>query len=1161
MKKLLKQECHSIGIPKFNLKVKLTTFLFLVVLMQSQANSYSQNTKISLNLNDVTIQSVLDEIESKTKFKFFVDTDIIDLAKKVSVTEKEKRISNVLEKLFEGTNIVFKVVGKQIVLKPDPSKIITPQIPNNSKSEIELPQKTISGTVTDEENIPLSGASIVIKGSTTGVAADFDGNFSIQASMGDILDVSYIGYNSKEVKVTNQTELTIVLTASNELDEVVVVGYGSKKRTDITGSIASVSVEKEIGKRPVANINQMLQGNVANFNVSVGSNGGEPGAAVNLNIRGSGTLTGNGGQPYVLLDGLPIDVSDMNAINPYDVEDVTVLKDAAAAAIYGSRGAFGVILITTKKGKKGKVQVEYSNNVATSKPTNLPKIANSIEWAKAYNDGASNDGSAPVFTEDELQDILDYRAGVLTVDTAPAVGSDSWRTYHDGFADYNWYDVIFKDSAPRQQHRLSISGGGEKSKFYVSGNYFEQLGNMNFANEQYGRYNFTFNFETEATDWLKFDISTKYSLEEQRLPSGGFAGFNKDVLYHQIARMWPMMPLYYPDDPDRILNLDILRIRDSGHDIDITGNTILQGGVEIEPIENWITRVRYNYSVRNFKNERLELRNFIVQPSGRQQNIGHSLDEISRFFSERKTQVLNATSNYKLAVENHNIDVLVGAESRLTENIGLFGRGSQLITTNVPTLSTVVGDEVASDNLSHFATRGFFTSISYNYDEKYFVEGKIRIDESSYFSEGKRKGAFPGISAGYIISNEDFWSPLKNTVNYLKLRGSWGQLGNHDPDLANRFVELMGTGLSSYLINGVRPNIVTAPGLISPDLTWETVTSYNFGFDAALFNNKLNLSLEGFNRTTSDMIGPALALPTALGTAAPVENNAELETKGWEFSAKYQDNVGDFTYGIGVNIGDNQSKVTKYTNPTGILSTWYEGRKLGEIWGFETVGIFQSQEEADNAPDQSRYWSSWGAGDIQYADLDGNGAIEPGANTLEDHGDLKIIGNSTPRYNYGVNLSAGYKGFDLSVLIQGVAKRDIMFSNNTNLFWGYRGSFWQNSITKASLDYWTPENTDAYFPKPYINSQHSKNTRAQTRYLQDASYTRIKNIQLSYSFPSSITSKMGLSKFQLFFSGDNLVTWTKLNENFDPEATAGGFGGGKVYPLQKVLSLGVNIGI
>lgn len=1025
-------------------------------------------------------------------------------------------------------------------------------------------EREITGKVTDQSTGEgLAGVSVIVKGTTKGTVTDLDGIFSLSVDENNpgVLVFSFIGFDTKEVEIGNQSSINVTLSeSSTDLDEVIVVGYGVKKKSNLTGAVDDLNFAEEIGERPVASVTNMLQGTLPNLNVAPTSAGGEPGASNNLNIRGTGTLTGNGGSPFILLDGLPITVSQMNAINPNDVESISVLKDAASAAIYGARGAYGVILITTKKGVADQgVKVDYSVNLAYAAPTVIPQMTNSLDFANAYNTAAVNAGNQPIFDDNELQDIRDYQAGLISTDTEPNLNGNGWRYWVDGYANYDWYDVMFRDNAPRQQHRLSVSGGAGKNTYYISGNFFEQQGNLRYANDQYDRLNFTVNMKNQATDWLSFDISAKYARENQTLPSGGFGGFGTNIMYHQISRMWPVNPLYNPDG--EIMNFDVRRIQSSGETDRITDNTILQAGTDIKILEGLNTRVSYSWNLTSSNEERVWLRNLIPLPDGNFQNVGYNPDAISREFGSNTNQLFNIVNTYNKSFGDHNLDALLGYEQRVVKSTSIRGNRSEFITPTLPTASTAVGEERVFDALSQWSTQGVFARLGYNYKEKYLVEFNARYDGSSFFRKGNQWGFFPSVSAGYNVSREDFWAPLENVVTNFKVRGSWGQLGNHDASLANLYQEFMPSGTTTWLLNGSRPVIIGAPGLVSPNLTWETVTSTNIGFDAAFVDNRLEFTFDWFDRTTSDMIGPAEALPELLGAAAPRENNATLQTRGWEAVVRWRGNIGDVGYSISANLSDNKTTVIDYNNPTNILSTFREGQVLGEIWGMETVGFFQSDAEAEAAADQSFFFPSWGAGDIQYRDLNGDGVIDYGENTTDNPGDRRVIGNSTPRYAFGTTLNLDWKGFNLLVLVQGVAQRDFMFDNSTNLFWGFRGNQWQNSVHQPHLDFWTPENPDAYFPKPYMTGQHVKNTREQTRYLQDASYVRLKNVQLSYAIPPVVLDKIGVRNVSVFFSGENLLTFTNMFENFDPEALGGGFGPGKTYPLQRVLSVGLNVGL
>lgn len=1031
-------------------------------------------------------------------------------------------------------------------------------------SESSNEERQITGRVTDKATGDgLIGVTIQVKGANTGSITDVDGAYSI--SVDDtgpvVLVYTYIGYETIEVMVGDQSTIDVTMSESTTiLNEVVVVGYGTKKKSNLTGAVDNLNFSKDVGERPLASITNMLQGALPNLNVSPTNAGGEPGAANNLNIRGTGTLTGNGGSPLILLDGLPITNQQMNSINPNDVESISILKDAASAAIYGARGAYGVILITTKTGVADRgVHIDYSSNFAFAAPTVLPDVANSMDFANAYNTAAINAGRQPLFDEQELEDIRGYQNGQIPTDTEPNQAGNAFRYWVDGYANYNWYEVLFKDNAPRQQHRLSVNGGTDKSTYYLSGNFFEQQGNLRYGNDTYDRFNFTANMKNQANDWLSFDISAKYARENQVLPTGGFGNFSTDIMYHQISRMWPVNPLYGPDG--EIVNFDVRRIMGSGDTERYIDNTILQFGTDIKILPGLKTRFSYNWNLASTDEERLRFRNLIALPDGNFQNVGYNPDQISRFFSKRTNQLANVVTTYDKAFGSHNINALVGYEQRVVNSSFIRGERSEFITTTIPTANTAVGEERVFDGLDQWSTQGLFTRLGYNYQEKYLIEFNARYDGSSFFREGNRWGFFPSVSAGYNMSREPFWDPLKNTISMFKIRGSWGQLGNHDASLANLYQEFLPSGTTTWLLNGGRPVVIRAPGLVSPNLTWETVTTTNIGFDAALLDNRLEFSFDWFDRTTSDMIGPAEALPAALGAAAPRENNAELSTRGWEAVVRWRGAIGELGYSISANLSDNKTTVQRYNNPTNILSTFREGQELGEIWGMETVGYFESDADVEAAADQSFFFSRWGPGDIQYSDLNGDNVIDYGENTADKPGDRRIIGNSTPRLSFGTALNLDFKGVGLMVLVQGVGRRDFMFAPSTNLFWGFRGNQWQSSVHEVHLDYWTEDNQDAYFPKPYLTGEHIKNTRQQTRYLQSAAYVRLKNLQLSYTLPKAVSEKIRLRNAQIFFSGENLLTFTSLFENFDPEGLGGGWGAGKTYPLQRVLSVGFNIGL
>ncbi|GGW45888.1 TonB-dependent receptor [Arenibacter certesii] len=1156
MKKLLKQECHPIGIPKFNLKVKLTTFLFLLVLMQGQANSYSQNTKISLSLNDVTIQSVLDEIESKTEFKFFVDTDIIDLSKKVSVTEKEKRISNVLEKLFKDTNIVFKVVGKQIVLKPDPSKRNTPQIPNNSKTEIELPQKTISGTVTDEENIPLSGASIVIKGSTTGVAADFDGNFNIQASMGDILVVSYIGYNLKEITVTDQTEFTVVLTASNELEEVVVVGYGTTKRVNLSGAVGGVD-SKILENRPVSNVAAALQGSIGNLNISPGS--GRATDAPSINVRGFGTLSG-GGNPLILVDNVAISEQEVSWLNPNDIESVTVLKDAASSAIYGARAAFGVILITTKSAKSGTIKkptisVNAFNTVRSIR--RLPKLETDPFVVMSYK----NIMARPwynLYNTDELN----YAQLRSDDPSVPAVilnpqDPEYWSYY--GTTD--WMSEAYKKASFSQTANISISGSSDNVRYYLSGQFFNQEGAFRYGADVLTRSNFRAKLDIDLTSWLEVNSNISYLNSRYEQPVDGTWDY-----FHGINRIPTLSVIKNPDDSWTYDGAWAFgRLMEGGRSKEVRNFLQLTTGLKAKLLKDELT-FNVDFSTKSGNNYTKGYRVPVEYKEGpnitKELNNGNS--SVNEYDSRDNYFVFNAYTNYNKTFDEHDLRAMVG----VSREFNRFGSNSMnrsgLLNNNIPSIGLATDDPTVGTSTREWAINSLFYRLNYTLKSKYILEFNAREDFSSRFAVGNRRAFTPSASGAWIVSNESFFQDALPWIDHFKLRGSYGTLGNQNVGEYS-YIPSMGSGKTGPILDGTQPVYVSAPGLVDANITWEEVTTANYGIDVYFLKSNLNASFDFYKRETIGMLTKGQSLPAVLGAGVPLQNAADLETKGFEFGLNYKDFVSisgkPFNYSAKFILSDNKTFITKFENPTGTLDDYYVGKELGEIWGLTNApSFFQSQDEIDNHADQTPVTSYPGTrpiepGDLKFEDLNGDGIVNWGDWTLDDHGDYKVIGNSSNRYSYSLDLSGDWKGFDFRMYMQGIGKKDFYPGPGQHYFWGVYAQPWSN-IYAAHLDNWTPENRDAYFPR--LKSYTAESGRDlginQTKYMQNAAYLRMKNITVGYSLPNDVTNKFGIERLRFYLSGEDLFEFTKLVKRLDPEALDG-----RSYPFQRTYSMGINI--
>ncbi|WP_417363501.1 SusC/RagA family TonB-linked outer membrane protein [Galbibacter sp.] len=1011
---------------------------------------------------------------------------------------------------------------------------------------------TVKGQVMDTEmDSPIPGVNVLEKNTTNGTMTDFDGEFSITVKRGTTVTFSYIGYQTQEVLIKDDAPLSIGLTMSAEnLDEVVLVGYGVQKKENLTGAVSTISAEK-IENRPVTDVMQAIQGAAPGLQLTVGNSGGEPGASMNISIRGAGNLQGTGA-PLVIVDDIPLNnPSDMNDINPNDIESISVLKDAASSAIYGSRAAFGVILIKTKSGTATDGhKFNYSNNFSYSSPLNLPEMMNSLEFAEYFNLAATNGGRSVLFTEDVIGRIKAYMNDpVNTPVTVPTEDGTRWQQYSGSNANTDWFDVMYKDIVLRKQHNLSFSGKQKDVSYHVAAGLLDAPGVMSYGDDSYKRYNLNAKFTAKMTDWFRFNVNMRMARIDQERPS-----YDPGLYLHNIARRWPTNGVVMPNGSFSD-GSEIPFIVDGGRRNSESYNSNLSLNLIFEPIKD--LKLTTSLLYRNYHTEiqSHSAKVSVTEPDGAERLIRQN-NSINNYASKNTYISPNLVVSYKKSINNaHNFDGLIGFQQEETKYNSLSGSKDDLITESVPSIRTAVGEDYVDATLGSYVTRGYFGRIGYNYKEKYLLEVNGRYDASSRFAEDMRWDFFPSISVGYNVAKEGFWNI--DAISTFKLRYSTGSIGNQN--VANYlYIGRMPIRTNLWwLTDSGRPNYTLTPGLISPDITWETVSTDNYGLDISALNQRLDLTFELFKRTTENMFGPAERYPALLGTGAPQSNNASLETKGFELSANWRDNIGDFGYNIGFIVSDAVTKVTEYSNPNNLLNTYRVGEELGEIWGFETVGLYQSQAEIDNGPDQSAIWGGdWQPGDVQYVDQNGDNIIDYGDSTLDNPGDRVIIGNSTPRYTYSINGGMNYKGIDFSMFWQGVGKRDLWTGGAYT--YGAVGNQWQSAGLKSHLDHWTEDNPNGFYPRPTFNNAE-RNQQTQTRYLQDASYLRLKNVTLGYSFSDQILERLRMERIRVYVSAENLLTITNISDVFDPEATGGRWGNGKIYPLQKSIAIGLNV--
>jgi TonB-linked SusC/RagA family outer membrane protein len=1067
----------------------------------------------------------------------------------------------------------------------------SPAADNNEAEEVmQVEQKRVSGTVTDEKGEAVIGANVLEKGTFNGVITDLNGKFSLSVAENATLQVSFLGYSTLDIPVKDNSVFDIRLQEDAKLiDEVVVVGYGVQKKVNLTGAVDQVK-GAALENRPITSVGQALQGVVANLNISssTASNengGGAPGAKMSFNIRGITGLNGDNASasasPLIVIDG--IQGGDINSVNPSDIESISVLKDAASAAIYGSSAPHGVVLITTKQGRKDrKPTVTYSNNFGWASVINLPKMMNSVDWAEMTNEAMINSIGTPFLDDAAMQRVRDYAAGKIseTAIIVPEGHPDAgrWSAYDPYFGNDNidWLDMYYKDLSFSQQHNAGISGGTESSTYYVGLGYNHRGGMYNFGDDSFKRYSFRGNLSTSLTKWLTANFRSAFSRGFTDTPSSEHA--SSGGIMHDIARLWPVIPYKNPDGT--VNSNNYIEIYENGGRINNTDDrTVLTGEFVINPIKGWNTTLNYTFNHNNVLYERNYLTTLALDAYGNTipgQNREPNYDILERESGNYTRHTVNAFSSYELELGDHYFKGMLGYTQESLTNRWFAARSNtgHLYISSVPTFKTVYGDTQSVDeSRSTVSTEGVFGRINYGYKEKYLLELNARYDGSSRFLQEVRWKVYPGVSGAWLISKENFWEQAADYVGLLKLRLSYGSLGdlsflNSDnfsyPLYYYPFYPSMGTTGptgSTWLFGNARDSYLTSPAIINPALTWVTSTTFDVGADLSTFNNRFTVMFDWFRRNSNNIVGPSEQLPAVLGSAAPKANNASLETNGFEVVLGWRDQISDFSYGVKASLADSKTVVKAYPNDNKAIDRWYDGAVVGDIWGFETEGFFTA-ETAQAAMDnhtQDAIHTIWSAGDIKYKELDGKEGITTGSSTVDDPGDRRIIGNNMPRYTYGITLDAAWKGFDVSAFFQGIGKRDAWISSN--YLWGISDHVWAHSLFDIHSDRWTEDNPNGYFPKYYFNNwtgndQHTKNQRVQTKYLQDASYLRFKNLQVGYTFPQQWLDKVNIDKLRIYVSGENLATFTKMVKTIDPEFAVSS---GKIYPLQRTWSVGLNL--
>jgi len=1010
--------------------------------------------------------------------------------------------------------------------------------------QVAIAQKTISGKVTDSKSQPLLGATVAIQNSTTGTVTDLDGAYSLNAKEGDVIEISFVGYVTSIVNIEKSIIYDVILEEdATLLNEVAVIGYGEQKKVNLTGSVQTVRFSDAVNQ-PVTSSAQLMYGKFSGVQLTQSS--GLPGNDnSSIVIRGIGTF-GNS-TPLVVIDNIQYSgLTEFNNLSPTDIESITVLKDASASAIYGARGANGVILVTTKKGKKGKVSLDYNNYFGFQRVTVVPEYLNGLDYALLFNEKLRNQTPNNPVERYRPSDIEAIRTG-----SAP-----------DRFANTNWADEVLRD-APIQQHYLSFSGGSESTSFRVSTGYLSQdaIVKGKFENK---RYSLGFNINSKANNWLAFDLTSNTFWARFTGPTGGPNAITGETgIINQFQRSQPTVPAYYPNGNFGFADGAYLYPTQSSIRIN---NPLWRGQFGDYENDNINTSNRFAVTATFLKDFSFEVSGSANINTNNTSNFSPTrldLDWENRVIVK---DPLNSLSNnysifYRLQNENilryqkqlgrHRVSVLAGYSSIYDRNDGFSGSLQGFPSDALQEFSAggVVNPAVSGGG-DEVSLQSSFGRVNYNFNEKYLLEANIRRDGSSRFGADNRYGTFPSFSAGWNVDRENFMQNIK-IISSLKLRGSWGLSGN---DRITNYLysqNLSSTNIDYTVGNDLVSGGVALTVLSNPDVKWEETEQFDLGIDLGLFNNQLSITADYFRRNSSDILYANFPLPSTIGVSAlAARNAASMINEGVEANAGYQTNFGNLRMMLSGNVtwmADNEvtnlgPNATETIGGTTIIRI---GQPLNAYYGYQKIGIFQTEEEVAAAPKQ--FGSNiTKPGDIRYADISGPDKVPDGK---IDANDRVVIGNPYPRWIYGFSVGFEFKGFDLNATLQGVSKLDRILNSNGQL--PLEGD--RNNGLAYWINRWTPENPSTTLPRVGgIN-----NAQFSDFYVEDVSYLRLRNIELGYNLPINISERVGIQRLRIFVSGQNLLTFTKF-ENFDPERASGG-ATDQLTPLFKVFTTGINL--
>lgn len=1059
----------------------------------------------------------------------------------------------------------------------------------------------VRGKVVDEQNQPLIGVTVTQKGAGKGTTTNADGLYRLNVSSDARLTFTFVGFHTVEEKVNGRSVIDVVLREDNQLlGEVVVIGYGTQKKVNLTGAVSTIS-SNDLEDRLSHSVANMLQGAVPGLNVTTSK--GKPGSSGALNIRGVNSI--NSADPLVVIDGITGTAADLARLNPSDIKTISIIKDASAAAIYGARAAFGVVLVSTKSGSDSqKTSVRYSGRFGWDEPTTSTDFDSRGYYSVLHVNTfwqADNGKNYIRYTDKDMEELWARVNDTTEQPGRPWVveeirdGKKQWVYYGNN----DWWHLLFRDKRPVQQHNVSISGGTEAVSYFISGNYNRQEGMQRTYPDIFDRYTLRSKVGIKINKWL--DLENNTSFYKSSYSSIG-DGDIEDLIAYSARHALAVYPLKNPDGSwlygtpyqsykvgngrHIMLNENTHRLLEKGLNLTSTTRLVFH---PIEPLS--VTAdftYRFNQSQKKARSSEMWFRQ---RPGDKLEsyNTGAGQNNLTETISNSDFYATNVFVNYDQKFnEVHSISAVVGMNSEYYYRKNISAWGNDLTSIDLDDLDLVgmnedgITETGVGGGQVDYALLGFFGRINYSYMDRYLIEISSRYDGTSRFKEGQRWGFFPSASVGWRISEEPFFRPLKSWVDNLKLRLSFGSLGNQSVSSYYPYLRLVKMGtLGEYTFGegGLKAKYSKLTDPLAPDLTWETVQQWNLGFNLAMLNNRLNIDADIYLRNTLNMLTEGVALPSVYGAKSPETNAADMQTKGYEISIDWRDQLvladKPFRYSLGFSLSDYRSYITKYDNPNKTFAKkYYEGMRLGEIWGFVTDGLFKTDEEAkqyakevDLSYRSGRLTGGWLAGDVKFVDLDGDGQWGIGQNTVDHPGDRKILGNSLPFLSYGISSSFNWSGIDVSLFFQGTGNHYWYPHGQTMSYWGGFGYPYLSYLPKGFMDkVWTEENPDSYFPRPRAyGATGGYLAVVNDRYLLNARYLRLKNLTIGYSLPHKLLEKVGIESLRLYASGENIYYWSplkKVTQYIDPEAAfnrSSAVNNNAYYPWPKTYMIGIDI--